>query len=140
MKLTKDYFKNDTLLINRDGMLYYEDVYKILVFGKWVDAIKEYLSYKYSGIYIYRTDLPYTVLAYVTNDEILPVIEKIDGFGEYVVLEQMEYEDLLSKGIISEEYDERFREFVNEINKMIEIIDKLTESTYTSELDELRRK
>ena len=45
----------------------------------------------------------------------------------------MEYDDLLSKGIIPKEYDERFQEFVKEINKTIEIIDKLG-GTYTSEL------
>ena len=120
MKVINSFFANDTLLINRDGMLYCEDVYRILVFGKWDDAIKEYLSYKYPGIYIYRTNLPYTVLAYVTDGKIMPVIEKIDDFGEYVVLEPMEYEDLLSKGIVSEEYNERFRELVKVVNKMVE--------------------
>ena len=120
MKVINRFFVNDTLLINRDGKLYYEDVYRILMSGKWDKTIKKYLSYKYSGVYIYRTNLPYTVLAYVTDGKIMPVIEKIDDFGEYVVLEPMEYEDLLSKGIVSEEYDERFRELVKIVNKMVE--------------------
>ena len=119
MKIENNNITNDILWINKDKKLYYENVYRILVFGKWDEEIKDQFNNEYPGIRVCKTDIEDTILAYMTNDEVLPVIEKIDDFGEYVVLEQMIYDEFLENGFISEEYNEKFKQLVSIINKQL---------------------